>query len=145
MVRHSSSLRWAVKHERLANNEIQKIIKFLEREYSRKRLPILPRNPIDWIGEARPIVEGKPRNFLVAPFWKDVYLDNYSIKMVVGGRQIFKSTYATDMLAHMSTVYPGTQSCYVTHEQASLTAFSKQKLQVGTFSQNPVYIFIKML
>lgn len=83
-------------------------------------------------------MEGKPRDFLVAPFWKDIYLDNYSIKMVVGGRQIFKSTYATDMLAYMSTVYPGTQSCYVTHEQASLTAFSKQKLQIGTFSQNPI-------
>ena len=32
-------------------------------------LPDLPRHPLKWIEEARPKVEGRPRNFLVAPFW----------------------------------------------------------------------------
>lgn len=135
---YHNNFSWVKEHEKLADKEIRRIAQLLEKKYSRKRLPMLPPNPLDWIRAARPIVEGKPRNLLVAPFWKDIYLDNYSIKMVVGGRQIFKSTYATDMLAYTSTVNPGTQACYVTYEQASLTAFSKQKLQIGTFSQNPV-------
>lgn len=131
-----SKMRWAKEHQRLANLEFKKIVKMLEIKHSKKNLPVLPRDIFKWIKIARPIVEGKPRSLLAAPFWRDIYLDNYAIKMVIGGRQIYKSTYVTDKLAYMATVNPRTQVCYVTHEQASLTAFSKQKLRIGTFGQN---------
>ena len=77
-------------------------------------LPDLPRHPLKWIEEARPKVEGRPRNFLVAPFWEDIYNDFNNNKMIIGGRQIFKSTYTTDILAYESTTRNNAQVCYVT-------------------------------
>src|SRR2546428_4482640 len=58
--------------------------------------------------------------------------------MILGGRQTFKSTYVTDLLACEATSIPGAQVCYVTFSQASQTAFSRQKLQIGTFSHNAI-------
>ena len=58
--------------------------------------------------------------------------------MIVGGRQAFKSTYITDLLVCEATSIPGSQVCYVTFSQSSQTAFSRQKLQIGTFSQNDI-------
>lgn len=101
-------------------------------------IPKLPTNLLDWIKQARPIVEGRPRSFLPFPFWEEIYKDNYSFKMIMGGRQIFKSTYITDILACEATSTPGVQVGYVTFNQYSQTSFSRQKLQIGTFNQNPI-------
>lgn len=103
-----------------------------------KSLPKLPKNRLKWIEEARPVVDGRPRNFLIAPMWEDVYLDNHGFVMVVAGRQVYKSTYCTDELACESTANDGRQVCYVTHSGTSLTTFSTQRLRVGTFLQNPI-------
>jgi len=91
-----------------------------------------------WIDCARPQVEGKERNFLIAPFWIPIYNDLHDYIMVIGGRQIFKSTACTDFIAAESTVNSGIQVCYVTHDEKNLSAFSKQKLKIGTFLLNPV-------
>jgi len=101
-------------------------------------LPVLNIDPIKWIEESRPLVEGRPRNFLVAPFWIDIYRDNQPNKFIMGGRQIYKSTYTTDVLAHETTAMPGTQVCYVTFDEISRSGFSRQKLQYGTFEANKV-------
>lgn len=100
-------------------------------------IPKLPTNLLEWVGCARPIVEGRPRSFLLFPFWEEIYKDDYSFKMIMGGRQIFKSTYITDVLACEATSSPGIQVGYVTFSQQSQTSFSRQKLQIGTFNQNP--------
>jgi hypothetical protein len=122
------------KHDKLARNSFARIMK----KHSSHTLITLPSNPLEWIEKARPIVEGKTRTFLASPFWREIYLDNYHSKIIVGGRQIFKSTYITDILACEATSAPGIQVGYVTFDQSSLNGFSKQKLQIGTFSQNPV-------
>ena len=101
-------------------------------------LPDLPRHPLKWIEEARPKVEGRPRNFLVAPFWEDIYNDFNNNKMIIGGRQIFKSTYTTDILAYESTTRNNAQVCYVTFDDINKAGFSRQKLQIGTFESNPI-------
>jgi hypothetical protein len=101
-------------------------------------LPELSLDPLEWIDQARPKVEGRPRNFLVAPFWEEIYRDNNPNKFVIGGRQIFKSTYTTDILAHETTAYPKSQVCYVTFDDVNKSGFSRQKLQYGTFEPNPV-------
>jgi len=108
------------------------------KKHSSHTLITPPSNPLEWIEKVRPIVEGKARTFLASPFWREIYLDNYHSKIIVGGRQIFKSTYITDILACEATSAPGIQVGYVTFDQSSLNGFSKQKLQIGTFSQNPV-------
>ena len=128
---HSS---WVLKHDKLARNSFTRI----KKRHSGHALITPPSNPLEWIEKVRPIVEGKTRTFLASPFWKEIYLDNYHSKIIVGGRQIFKSTYITDILACEATSAPGIQVGYVTFDQSSLNGFSKQKLQIGTFSQNPV-------
>ena len=101
-------------------------------------LPDLPKHPLKWIEEARPKVEGRPRNFLVAPFWEEIYNDFNNNKMIIGGRQIFKSTYTTDILAYESTTKNNAQVCYVTFDDINKAGFSRQKLQIGTFESNPI-------
>ena len=129
-----------VEHNRLAKKEFAKIKNlFLAKDITKTSpLPQLPTNLRRWVDEARPVVEGKKRSFLAAPFWEQIYIDEYPFKMIVGGRQTFKSTYITDLLACKTTSTAGSQVCYVTFSQQSQTAFSRQKLQRGTFGQNPI-------
>ena len=102
------------------------------------QLPTLPTDPIEWIKEARPLVEGRPRTFLVAPFWEHIYKDPQNNKFIIGGRQIFKSTYTTDILAQEATSKQNVQVCYVTFDDINKSGFSRQKLQIGTFEGNPI-------
>ena len=120
--------RWGTHHKRIA----QKYLK------SNQKLVLLPENILDWIKYARPQVEGKKRNFLATPFWVPIYNDKIDYQMIIGGRQIFKSTACTDFIAAEATIHSGIQVCYITHDQVSLSAFSKQKLKIGTFLINPV-------
>jgi len=126
-------VKWSKAHEMLARNILKK-----NNISSKRTLPVLPQDPLEWIKAARPIVEGRARSFLVAPFWIPIYNDPHNFCVIIGGRQIFKSTACTDFLALEATSNPGVQVCYVTFDESSLSSFSKQKLQVGTFSQNPV-------
>ena len=131
--------KWVIEHNSLAKRELAKIRQFvLSKDLGKNSLPELPTNLVQWVKQARPIVEGKKRSFVAVPFWEEIYLDNYPFKMIVGGRQTFKSTYVTDLLACEATSMPGSQVGYVTFSQQSQTAFSRQKLQIGTFSQNPI-------
>lgn len=124
--------RWKRSHDALAKELLKKM------GISSNPLPILPKVPLEWIKTARPKVEGITRSFLAAPFWVPIYKDPHSFIMILGGRQIYKSTACTDFIAMEATANQGVQVCYVTFDDTSLSAFSKQKLQVGTFMQNPV-------
>lgn len=88
-----------------------------------------------WCLKHRTRVEGKVRKFLV-PQWSAIYEDTSDWKMIVAGRQVFKSTYFCDALAHSATTNPGSTSAYVTFEDPSLATFA-DKLRKGTFSDNP--------
>jgi len=128
--------RWGRAHKMLAKKYLR--AKYVLAEKAKNNLPELSLNPLEWIAVARPKVEGKPRSFLACPFWVPIYQDSHSYIMIIGGRQIFKSTACTDFIAIEATANPGTQVCYVTHDERSLSAFSRQKLRIGTFLQNPV-------
>ena len=95
-------------------------------------LPFLPKNIMDWINIARSIVEGKKRSFIAFPFWNNIYSDHTGRIFVLAGRQVFKSTWLTDILAYNSTTNNGITSVYVTHDELSLSGFSNQKFRVGT-------------
>lgn len=101
------------------------------------KMDSLPKEIMDWLN-VRPIVEGVKRDFRATPFWLDIYNDMGHDVMVVAGRQVFKSTYCTDMLGFGATSQRSKQVCYVTHDTESLTAFSNQRLRVGTFEDNPI-------
>jgi hypothetical protein len=128
--------KWGKSHEALAKKHLKKKGIIGSRIVN---LPKLPRDPLEWIKAARPQVEGiKERSFLVAPFWVSIYEDQANSIMVMGGRQIYKSTYCTDCLAFEATSNTGVQVCYISYDEPNLSSFSKQKLQVGTFLQNSI-------
>ncbi len=97
----------------------------------REELPVLPTDILDWIREVRPKAEGKNR--VIMPPWRDIYNDNFNNKMIVGGRQIFKSTYTTDVLAFEATTQKNSQLVYCTYDDINKAGYSRQKLQIGTF------------
>ena len=129
---------WRREHNSLARKEFVKIRNRFGTKITPNSLSQLPTDCLEWIRQARPLVEGRERSFLSFPFWEEIYKDDYSFKMIVGGRQIFKSTYITDQLACEATSRPNVQVAYITFSQQSQTSFSRQKLQVGTFNQNPI-------
>jgi len=100
-------------------------------------LPQLSSDILQWVEQARPFVDGNKRDFRIIPFWIPIYQDNSDFVMIMGGRQIYKSTACTDIIAKEATTKPGNQICYITHDEKNLSAFSKQRLRVGTFLTNP--------
>ena len=81
---------------------------------SKIKLPKVPDDILDWIKEVRPKAEGKSR--VIMPMWRDIYNDDFNNKFILGGRQIFKSTYTTDVLAHEATSKRNSQLVYVTYD-----------------------------
>ncbi len=102
------------------------------------KLPQLPTNVLKWILKARPIVEGGiRRDMRLTPFWLQPYQETGDF-MIMNGRQTYKSTYATDILACETTSKHGIAVGYITYDDSSRNGFSNQKLRVGTFLVNPL-------
>ena len=103
---------------------------------TKAELPKVPDDILDWIKEVRPKAEGKNR--VIMPLWRDIYNDNFNNKFILGGRQIFKSTYTTDVLAFEATTKRNAQLVYVTYDDINKAGFSRQKLQIGTFDGSDI-------
>ena len=91
----------------------------------------------EWIQKYRPNVGGEARNFDLIPFWKEFYLDPHKRKGALCGRQVYKSTAATDHLAFIPTTGAFKSTGYVVHDPDSLEAFSTERVREGTFLANP--------
>jgi len=100
-------------------------------------LPELPKNMLEWIAEARPLVMGRPRNFDLFPFYIPFYEDNHPNIMAVNGRQTFKTTTCSDILGNAVTAYNNVEAGYVADNEAHLGAFSLQRFRKQTMIQNP--------
>lgn len=94
-------------------------------------------NVWEWIQKYRPNVGGETRNFDLIPFWKEFYLDDHQRKGALCGRQVYKSTAATDHLAFIPTTGTFRAAGYVVHDPDSLEAFSTERVREGTFLANP--------
>lgn len=92
-------------------------------------------NLAEWALRHRKLVEGKERDFLL-PSWRQIYEDDFAWQMIVGGRQIFKSTYFGDCLGHIATTMKGSTGLYCTYNDESLSAFSVDKYRNGTLDVN---------
>lgn len=96
-----------------------------------------PKDFVKWSLSVRQIVEGKDRSFLICPFWEKIYKDSSSQIIVIGGRQIFKSTYCSDRLAYLTSTRDNCQVVYVCPDEQNLSAFSKAKFRTGCLKNNP--------
>ena len=116
--------------------QINKLVELLEGEYTAESLEAV--DVWEWIQKYRPNVGGDKRNFDLIPFWREFYQDPHQRKGAICGRQVYKSTAATDFLAHTMTVGPFRSAGYITHDPDSLEAFSVERLREGTFLANPL-------
>jgi len=91
----------------------------------------------EWVQKYRPNVGGEVRNFDLIPFWKEFYMDQHKRKGALCGRQVYKSTAATDHLAFIPTTGSFKSTGYVVHDPDSLEAFSIERVREGTFLANP--------
>jgi len=69
--------------------------------------------------------------------WEQPYYDKEDL-MMINGRQTYKSTFATDLLACEATTSGGSSVAYISYDDSSRSTFSNQKLRVGTFLMNPI-------
>jgi len=99
-------------------------------------LPDLPTNTLAWIEKARPQVGGLTRNWDEIPFWIDVYEDNHPNKIIVNGRQTYKSTYGTDVIGCVATSHNNIEVTYCVDRQDRARAWSKQRFRRDTLLQN---------
>lgn len=129
---------WDISHRISARIKLEHFKERLKNESRKNSLPSLSSDPLTWIFQARPIVDGVPRNFDMIPFWLDIYKDICPQKMIIGGRQTFKSTYITDILACEVTSQPNKQVGYITYDEKNRNAFSKQRFRIGTLLQNDI-------
>jgi hypothetical protein len=121
----------------MVDNWTQPFTKWQRTHFVEKvELPTVPDDILDWIREVRPKAEGRHR--VIMPPWRDIYNDPSYNKFIVGGRQIFKSTYTTDVLAFEATSQRNAQLVYVTYDDVNKAGFSRQKLQIGTFDGSEI-------
>lgn len=100
-------------------------------------MPRLAPDILDWIEQHRPIVDGYERHIEFLPLWEDIYNDNHWNTMITAGRQVFKSTYCTDIIAHEATSKDNVQVVYIVDDENRLHAFSQQRFRIGTLDVNP--------
>ena len=100
------------------------------------KMPELPKDIWTWCSIARTVVEGKVRSFDMMPMWEEVYKNPSHNLMIMGGRQIGKSTFDSDKLAHAATTIVGSTSFYVTDSERHLSEYSTHKFRRGCLDQN---------
>ena len=107
-----------------------------EAEDEKPKYVQLPTDPLEWIKVARPYVGGIKRTFEWEPFWIDVYKDKSPNIVCCSGRQTFKSTFGTDILACFATSHDNVELTYVGDIQSRVSAWSKQRFRKDTMQRN---------
>jgi hypothetical protein len=107
-------------------------------ELQAKTLPdLVPDNLLDFIREFRPRIGKKPLNFDKDPFWIEPLLDEHPHQMYVNGRQTYKTTNCSSLIAKVALNKPGSEVTYVADDDNHRSAFSEQRLRQETFMANP--------
>jgi hypothetical protein len=108
------------------------------RERKNKKIPdLVPDNILDFIREFRPRIGKKPLNFDKDPFWVEPLLDTHPHQMFVNGRQTYKTTNCSSLIAKVALNKPGSEVTYVADDDNHRSAFSEQRLREETFMANP--------
>ncbi len=106
-------------------------------EIRQKALPdSVPDNLLDFISEFRPKIGKKPLNFDKDPFWIEPLLDEHPHITFVNGRQTYKTTNASSLIAWVALAKPGSEVTYVADDDNHRSAFSEQRLRQETFIAN---------
>ena len=106
-------------------------------EIRKKALPdSVPDNLLDFIKEFRPKIGKKPLNFDKDPYWIEPLLDEHPHITFVNGRQTYKTTNASSLIAWVALAKPGSEVTYVADDDNHRSAFSEQRLRQETFIAN---------
>jgi len=97
----------------------------------------IPDNLLDFIKEFRPMIGQKPLNFDRDPYWIEPLMDTHKHITFVNGRQTYKTTNASSLIAWVALSKPGSEVTYVADDDNHRSAFSEQRLRQETFQANP--------
>jgi hypothetical protein len=107
-------------------------------EIKSKALPdTVPDDLLEFIAGFRPMIGKKPLNFKKDPFWIEPLRDPHPHQMYVNGRQTYKTTNCSSLIAKIATRQAGCEVTYVADDDNHRTAFSEQRLRQETFQANP--------
>ena len=102
------------------------------------QLPLdIPDNVLDFITEFRPKIGRTPLTFNHAPFWIEPMMDECPDIMFINGRQTFKTTNSSSLIAWIALFKPGCEVTWVADDENHRGAFSEKRLREETFLANP--------
>jgi hypothetical protein len=109
----------------------------LKQKQEQGKVDVVPNNLLDFIRDFRPKIGRKDLNFRQDPFWREPLLDEHPHMMFVNGRQTYKTTNASSLIAWVALSKPGSEVTYVADDDLHRSAFSEQRLRQETFISNP--------
>jgi len=98
----------------------------------------IPDDLLSFIAKFRPKIGRKPLTFDETPFWIEPLLDDHPHITLINGRQTFKTTNSSSLIAWVSLLKPGSEVTYVADDENHRTAFSEKRLREETFISNPM-------
>ena len=116
---------------------LDKLEQRLKEIRARNKVDTVPDNLLDFIKEYRPRIGRKPLNFDKDPFWREPLLDDHLHVTFVNGRQTYKTTNSSSLIAWIALNKPGSEVTYVADDDNHRSAFSEQRLRQETFLANP--------
>lgn len=116
---------------------LDKLEQRLKEIRARNKVDTVPDNLLDFIKEYRPRIGRKPLNFDKDPFWREPLLDDHPHVTFVNGRQTYKTTNSSSLIAWIALNKPGSEVTYVADDDNHRSAFSEQRLRQETFLANP--------
>lgn len=96
-----------------------------------------PEDFFEWILTVRPEIDNKPYSFLPYPFWHHILDDEHHQLMAMAGRQVFKSTWFCNILAHLATTVKNSTGVYCSYDDESVSKFSYRYRQ-QTLNKHPL-------
>jgi len=98
------------------------------------QLPLeIPNNVLDFIKQFRPKIGREPLNFNHSPFWIEPMMDECPDIMFINGRQTFKTTNSSSLIAWTALFKPGCEVTWVADDENHRGAFSEKRLREETF------------
>jgi hypothetical protein len=119
------------------NFALDKLEDRLREIQAKNKIDVIPDNLLDFIKDYRPKIGKKPLNFDKDPYWIEPLLDDHPHITFVNGRQTYKTTNSSSLIAWIALNKPGSEVTYVADDDNHRSAFSEKRLREETFLANP--------
>ena len=102
------------------------------------QLPDLPRTKLEWLAVTRKVIDGNKYSLVPYQFWIAIYKEQAKRLFLLMARQLFKTTFFANSLAHLCTAFTNKSCSYVAPNEDKLTTFADEKFRDQTLQQSPI-------